>query len=246
MRQENGTPSLDLPSALAEMLMMDPTTTPMPGGMGATLPQYQMGGGVGPAGMPMMPMEEEPFDEEALAAEIQDELMEGLRTGEVTMEDLNLMVQAIRVAEQNPQMYLSARNLLIQRDIIEPEAMPEQYDPDAMEILSLVADLAQQAMDSMGGTMPAGGEAASPAAAAPAAAAAPGMQSLQKGGKVAGPAPAHVLAKQAAGKPRMVVGLKDAPVPIMAHEGEYVIPKNVVAMKGREFFDRMIEKYKDN
>ena len=42
-----------------------------------------------------------------------------------------------------------------------------------------------------------------------------------------------------------VKGKADAPVPIMAHEGEYVIPKNVVQMKGREFFDRLVEQYKD-
>jgi hypothetical protein len=42
-----------------------------------------------------------------------------------------------------------------------------------------------------------------------------------------------------------VKGSTDSPVPIMAHEGEYVIPKNVVQMKGKEFFDRLVEQYKD-
>lgn len=37
----------------------------------------------------------------------------------------------------------------------------------------------------------------------------------------------------------------DGGVPIMAHEGEYVIPKHVVAMKGKEFFDNLISKYAD-
>lgn len=31
---------------------------------------------------------------------------------------------------------------------------------------------------------------------------------------------------------------------IEAHEGEYVVPKNVVAMKGKEFFDKLVERYK--
>lgn len=236
MRQENGTPSLDLPAALAEMLMMDPMTSPMPGGVPQVsggmapasgvapmmapppLPQYQLGGAVGPGGMPMMPMgmEDDEFDEADVAA-IQAELIEALQTGEVTAQDLNLMIQAITVAEQNPQMYLAARNLLIQRDLIEPEDIPEQYDPEAMAMLSAVADVAQQALDAGAGQ---GAGTQQPGAMPPA-----GMQSLQKGGPVA--------------------GVKDAPVPIMAHEGEYVIPKNVVAMKGREFFDRMIEQYKD-
>jgi len=38
----------------------------------------------------------------------------------------------------------------------------------------------------------------------------------------------------------------DGGVLINAHEGEYVIPKNVVQMKGREFFDNLVEKYKES
>jgi hypothetical protein len=33
---------------------------------------------------------------------------------------------------------------------------------------------------------------------------------------------------------------------IQAHEGEYVIPAHVVKMKGKEFFDSMLEKYAGN
>jgi hypothetical protein len=37
----------------------------------------------------------------------------------------------------------------------------------------------------------------------------------------------------------------DGSVLINAHQGEYVIPRNVVEMKGKEFFDALVEKYKD-
>jgi hypothetical protein len=37
---------------------------------------------------------------------------------------------------------------------------------------------------------------------------------------------------------------RDGSVLINAHEGEYVIPANVVKMKGKEFFDSLVEKYK--
>jgi hypothetical protein len=37
----------------------------------------------------------------------------------------------------------------------------------------------------------------------------------------------------------------DGSVLINAHEGEYVVPAHVVRMKGKEFFDSMLEKYKD-
>jgi len=33
------------------------------------------------------------------------------------------------------------------------------------------------------------------------------------------------------------------PVPIKAHTGEYVVPKHVVDMKGREFFDKLLAQY---
>jgi hypothetical protein len=38
----------------------------------------------------------------------------------------------------------------------------------------------------------------------------------------------------------------DGSVLINAHEGEYVIPKRVVEMKGKEFFDSLVEKYKES
>ena len=37
-----------------------------------------------------------------------------------------------------------------------------------------------------------------------------------------------------------VGGAPDSPVPIMAHQGEYVIPKEVVMRKGTDFFDKMV------
>lgn len=40
-------------------------------------------------------------------------------------------------------------------------------------------------------------------------------------------------------------GRNDGSVTINAHEGEYVIPSNVVKMKGKEFFDNLVEKYRD-
>lgn len=44
----------------------------------------------------------------------------------------------------------------------------------------------------------------------------------------------------------MQQGGQSPKVNIEAHEGEYVIPKNVVDMKGREFFDNLVGKYQSN
>jgi hypothetical protein len=36
----------------------------------------------------------------------------------------------------------------------------------------------------------------------------------------------------------------DGSIPINAHEGEYVIPADVVRAKGTEFFDKLLQQYK--
>ena len=69
------------------------------------------------------------------------------------------------------------------------------------------------------------------------------QQMIQGGQNMMGAQPQMPMASMKEGG--TVQGKADAPVPIMAHEGEYVVPKNVVQMKGREFFDRLVEQYKD-
>jgi len=254
---EASTTSLDLPPALAALLSMDgsgaaPMAAPMgmpaapaeqaPMGLGATmsgggLPAYEQGGMIGPGGMPMSPMgeagmpamgglaqaptpvppaEREQLIDQGLAQnpqvmqEIQAALMEGIQSGEITTQELNMIVQLVQVAAQNPDMYPYVRKFAIQQGIATEEDLPEEYNEGVVIALSTVAKSAQQMMQ--GGQNMMGG------AAAP-------MQSLKEGGSVNGD--------------------DDAPVPIMAHEGEYVIPKIVVQMKGREFFDRLVDQYKE-
>jgi hypothetical protein len=255
--QTASTTSLDLPPALASILampsagappmgspMMAAPAAPMPtlgGALGSApmmqpqaLPAYEEGGMVGPggqpmpmqgmpqqqAGPPMDPMERDQLIDQGLSQnpqvvqEIQAELMAGLQSGEVTPQELNMMIQLVQVASQNPDMYPYVRQFAIQQGIATEEDLPPQYDEGLVIALLTVTKSAQQMiqggqslMDPMGGA-PMGQ-----------------MQSLKAGGTVEG-------------KP-------DGPVPIMAHEGEYVIPKNVVQMKGKEFFDKLVEQYKD-
>jgi len=246
------TDSLDLPPALASILAMPATTPNMspaaapampmpssPGGlgqsMGSPLPSFQEGGMVGPGGQPMGGMalgaqeDDSPMDameRETLitqglqqnpqqAQEIQAAIMAALESGELTPQELNMIVQLTQVAASNPDMYPYVRNFAIQNGIAEEGDLPEEYNEGVMVVMLTVAKAAQQIIQG-GSQMPempqaglAGGQ----------------MQSMAKGGTVKGKA--------------------DAPVPIMAHEGEYVIPKHVVAMKGREFFDGLVDKYKD-
>lgn len=252
--QVASTTSLDLPPALASILAMPSAGTVAPmsasgpaapaapattigGALGGAptmqaqpLPSFQEGGMIGPGGMPMPGMQQAgaPMDpaqrdqmlNQSLAQnpqvvqEIQAALMEGLQTGEVTPQELNMIIQLVQVASQNPDMYPYVRQFAIQQGIATEQDLPPQYDEGLVVALLTVAKAAQQMIQ--------GGQ----DMAAPAGMMQPGqMQSLKTGGTVK--------------------GKNDAPVPIMAHEGEYVIPKNVVQMKGKEFFDRLVEQYKD-
>jgi len=243
------TTSLDLPPALASILAMPaagapapmaapmaaPTTSPTIGGalggapsmQAQPLPSFQEGGMIGPGGMPMPgpqgqptpPMDPAQRDQlinqslsqnPQVAQQIQAALMEGLQTGEITVQELNMIIQLTQVAAQNPDMYQYVRQFAIQQGIATEADLPQQYDEGLVMALLTVAKSAQQMMQ--------GGQSMMPAAGAP-------MQSMKAGGTVK--------------------GKTDGPVPIMAHEGEYVIPKNVVQMKGKEFFDRLVEQYKD-
>jgi hypothetical protein len=149
------------------------------------------------------------------AQEIQAAIMQALQSGELTPQELNMIVQLTQVAASNPEMYPYVRNFAVQNGIAEPDDLPEEYNEGLMIVMLTVAKAAQQMIQG-GAQLPempqaglAGGQ----------------MQSMAKGGTVK--------------------GKTDAPVPIMAHEGEYVIPKHIVQMKGREFFDSLVEKYKD-
>jgi hypothetical protein len=189
---------------------------------------------IGPGGMPMPtpgeaapPLDPSQRDQAItqglnqnpqIVQEIQAALMEGLQTGEITPQELNMVVQLTQLAAQNPDMYPYVRRFAIQQGIASEDDLPLQYDEGLLVAMLTVAKAAQQMIQ--GGQNMMAGEAPMMGAQQQMP-----MASMKEGGTVQGKA--------------------DAPVPIMAHEGEYVVPKNVVQMKGREFFDRLVEQYKD-
>lgn len=199
-------------------------------------PQYQMGGAVGPGGQPvpsgmapglapqgqaaqmdpkMMEMNLNQFVNQnpQQVQQIRQAVLESLQSGELTPQELNMIIQLATVASQNPEMYPNVRSFAIQQGIATEQDLPQQYDQGLVFVLLLAAKAVQQ--DLGGQNMMAGGGPAQ-------------MQSMASGGNVPKSAKA------------------DGGVIIEAHEGEYVIPKHVVEMKGKEFFDSMIEKYSGN
>lgn len=199
------------------------------------LPSFEVGGAVGPGGMPIRPAglqpgtEQGPMDPQMVemqvqqfaaqnpqaVAEIKQAINDALMSGELTPQELNMLVQMATTVMRSPEMYPQMRQFAIQQGLATEQDLPPQYD-QGLVIAILIA--AQAAQSGMGGqNMMAGGT--------PAMAGGMPIQSLKDGGRVQ--------------------GADSTPVVIEAHTGEYVIPKHVVDMKGREFFDRMLEQYKD-
>ena len=220
----NRQPSLDLPPQLARIMSMP-----------SKLPTYAVGGMVGPGGQPA-PMgrpglapQGQPQQQMSMQSmeaqinqfvsqnpeqvqQIQQAFLESMQSGELTPEELNMMVQLATVAAQNPEMYPNVRRFAIQQGIATEEDLPMEYDQGLVFVILLAAKSLQRGM---------------------------GGQNMMQGGT-----PAAIPAMKAGGTVPQSKR-NDGGVPIMAHEGEYVIPRHVVEMKGKEFFDNLIAKYSD-
>ena len=272
MNNPNSTTSLDLPPALASILSMGspapaaqptPQTSGLSSGMtnmGSFIPSYQAGGMIGAGGMPeqmagmasapapmsaglteqgqmpqggmspqMMDMQVNQFATQhpQQVAQIRTAIMEVMQTGELTQQELNMIVQLATVAAQNPEMYPYVRNFAIQNGIATDQDLPQQYDQGLVFVLLLAARAIQA--DLGGQNMMQGGT--------PAMAAGPEITSSQVS---SGPIPSMARGGMTPDSKK-----PDGSVLINAHEGEYVIPKRVVEMKGKEFFDNLVEKYRD-
>jgi hypothetical protein len=262
MNSQFNTNSLDLPPALASLMSMGAAPAPaaqmnpnlgLSGAMGSSsgqsfIPQYEQGGMIGPAGMPqptgvglqeqgapqggmspqMLEMQVNQFATQhpQQVAQIRQVIMEVMQTGELTQQELNMIVQLATVAAQNPEMYPYVRNFAIQNGIATEQDLPPQYDQGLIFVLLLAARATQA---DMGGQNMLQG----------------GTPSMAGGPEISAPqAPSGSIPSMAQGGPIPPSKKADGGVLINAHEGEYVIPKNVVEMKGKEFFDNLVEKYK--
>lgn len=243
------TTSMDLPPALASILSVGSPNVPQSGsvtaggissGMAAPAAfSYQQGGMIGTGGAPDMTGMQVGVNPQAVGqggamppqmlemqinqfatqhpeqlAQIRQVIMQLLQSGELTQQELNMIVQLATVASQNPEMYPYVRRFAVQQGIATEQDLPPQYDQGLVFVLLLAARAVQA--DLGGQNMMQGG---TPAAM--------GAPSMAKGGAVP---PSKKT---------------DGSVLINAHEGEYVVPANVVKMKGKEFFDNLVEKYKE-
>jgi hypothetical protein len=212
-----------------------PGLVPPPAFIERRFPSFQEGGMVGPGGMPMRPagvgqqtaptMSAQELDAEIqrmmaqnpqAVQQIQQEIMSAMQTGELTPQELNMMVQLATLAAQNPQMYPQIRQFAIQQGIATEEDLGPTYDQGLVFVILLASKAAQQ--QAQGGASISAGQ-------VPQAAMQPPVASMMNGG----PLPQKSMNA-------------DGSVPIIAHEGEYVIPKEIVMRKGTDFFDKLIGK----
>lgn len=149
---------------------------------------------------------------------IREALMEGVQDGDITPQQITMLVQMAVAAAQNPELYPRLRQMAIQQGMADEEDLPMQYDQGIVFSL-IVAGAAMQQSGGQGMAAP-----QVPGAQAPAA-------MMKDGGHIA-------MTRSPTGDN---TGRADD-IPIRVSGGEYVIPKHVVERKGTDFFDKLIGK----
>ena len=211
---------------------MDFRNQPM-GGQGQTM-MMQEGGMIPSAQMPQGPMNSSMMEGQInqtlsanpeAVARIRAAIEAGIQSGELDANELNMIIQLAKTVQQNPAMYPQIRQMAIQRGILPAEEIPEQYDEGLITAIIMAAKAMEADVQIEGADAPIAPMPQTPA-----------QQPTQMavGGLVVGPSHAKggVLGReQGSNQPDFEV-----------EGGEYVIPKNVVARKGTEFFDKMIGK----
>lgn len=230
--QQSFIPSYQAGGMIGEGGMPDPTGMGM--GMGAApsgnvglTPQGQPQGGAMSPQMMEMQINQFATQRPQELAQIKQAIMQVMQTGELTQQELNMIVQLATVAAQNPEMYSYVRKFAIQQGIATEQDLPPEYDQGLVFVLLLAARAIQA--DVGGQNMMQGGS--------PAMAGGPEISAAQVS--------SGAVPSMARGGMTPESRKADGSVLINAHEGEFVIPANVVKMKGKEFFDSLVEKYKD-
>jgi len=201
-----------------------PSAAPPQAGMAPQQPGLAPSGGAAPQRMSLQQLQQEAqkfaqANPQAIQL-IRESLMEGVQSGDVTPQQITMLVQMAVAAAQNPELYPRLRQMAIQQDLADEEDLPMQYDQGI--VFSLI--VAGTAMQQAGGAMQ----------QAPATPAPQGATAMMKEG-------GHIpMTRSPTGDN---TGRADD-IPIRVSGGEYVIPKHVVERKGTEFFDKLIGKDK--
>lgn len=150
---------------------------------------------------------------------IRDAFMEGMQSGDITQQQVTMLVQMAVAAAQNPDLYPRLRQMAIQQGMADEEDIPVQYDQGLVFALIVAGTVVQS-----GGPLPASPQAPAPQGATP---------MMADGGHIP-------MTRSPTGDN---TGRADD-ITIRVSGGEYIVPKHVVERKGTEFFDKLIGKDK--
>lgn len=155
-------------------------------------------------------------------AEIQAAIQEEMASGDLTPQELQMMVQLAKAAQMNPQIWPQLRQFVIQQGLAGPEDIPPNFDQGLVAAL-LIAGQAVQDMPTpqQPGVLPPPGMGQGP--------------QMQGPGLIQGPGTGtsdSIPAENRANGGQVGVST-----------GEYIIPADVVQKKGVDFFDGIVRKY---
>jgi hypothetical protein len=229
-----------MPPAYADggMVPPAPSAAPPQAGMAPQQPGLAPSGGAAPQRMSLQQLQQEAqkfaqANPQAIQL-IRESLMEGVQSGDVTPQQITMLVQMAVAAAQNPELYPRLRQMAIQQQLADEEDLPMEYDQGIVFSLIVAGTAMQQsggAMQQAPGAVPGAGP------APPGAPPTPGPQGATAMMKEGGHIP---MTRSPTGDN---TGRADD-IPIRVSGGEYVIPKHVVERKGTEFFDKLIGKDK--
>lgn len=204
---------------------------------GGTLPSFEQGGFVAPQGPPPpvagmdtrvkaaagapVPMEDVQRELQRFAAEHPEQIAamrEGIQiviqNGELTPQELSMMVQLATAAIQNPAIWPQLRQFAIQQGIAGEQDIPQEYDPGLVFTVLLAGQAAQTEGPAQPGAQP-------PQGGTPQATNQPPQAAFSLGGKTGD-------SKNS-----------DGSIPAVVHEGEFVMTAEAVRRKGTDFFEKI-------
>lgn len=144
----------------------------MPPGMAGMSQESQAGQPMDPQ-MAQMQLNQFASQNPQQMAQIRQAIVQEMQSGELTPQELNMIVQLATVASQNPEMYPNVRRFAIQQGIATEQDLPAEYDQGLVFVLLLAAKAVQQ---DLGG---------SPVPEQPAEAG-PVIPSMERGGSIPG------------------------------------------------------------
>jgi hypothetical protein len=203
---------------------------------GAQPPQGGQPTGLAPQGGAPTPMNASMVDAQTqdmlarnpqIGAKMKAVVDQAIQSGEINPQQCHVVVQLAQACINNPALWPQLRQWAVSQGLCGPNDLPQQYDQGLVVAILAAAKVYDH-----------GGNATNAMMGQPQGQVTPPQgQGFAMGGKISGPGTGTSDSIQAhnttTGKPLKV------------SNGEYIVPQHVVAAKGTEFFDNLVNKYSE-